>query len=426
MVRRSLSLFLALTLSISIAGAPKRRAGIKPAIDPSTAAGWLTTNAHFLVSTELTPYSYDLEVLEPLIGSANTVGLGDVTHGSHELYTVKLRIIDYLVREMNFTVIGIEGPFALFERINQYALGGPGDGRALLKESADRLSYFFWNVEEMLAVIEWVRAYNLSRGDKPPVEIAGFDIYDYQGAATALIAYLQRVDPAEGARLTNDYRCALETTTRNESCRLLAAGAYDRIAAKRDAYIAASSVREYDDALQYATIMNQAFGDQFTAGRDLKMAANVMWIRGHRGTTGKTILWAHQEHIGEIESPILFGKSMGTLLAESLGANYFTIGTMSGNMSYRYTTYDSATRTYGTAIGTFTPLAGSYESFFTTRGVHAMLIPLDGNVPAWLTGPAAWNTAGTTAVIKDRKASLPAMLDAVVYVETTTPTRPLN
>src|SRR5687768_12011554 len=158
---RAIALFLALTIALPTVAAPRRRAVAKPVFDTSTVRGWLEKNAHFLAATELTPYSYDLEPLRLMIGDATLVGLGDGSHGTHEFYTVKLRLIDYLVREMNFDVIAFEGAFPLFERINQYVQGSAGDPRALLNEGNDRLLYFFWNVEEMLAVIEWAREYNL-------------------------------------------------------------------------------------------------------------------------------------------------------------------------------------------------------------------------------------------------------------------------
>src|SRR5688572_14085290 len=144
---RAIALFLALTIALPTVAAPRRRAVAKPVVDTSTVRGWLEKNAFLLASIELTPWSYDLAPLRSMIGNANVVGLGDGSHGTHEFYTVKLRLIDYLVREMNFDVIAFEGAFPIFDRINQYVQGGAGDPRALLKEGNDRLSYFFWNVE---------------------------------------------------------------------------------------------------------------------------------------------------------------------------------------------------------------------------------------------------------------------------------------
>ncbi len=427
MVRRSLSFLLVLAISTSLAGAPRRRAASKPSFDTSTPAGWLTKNAYVLHSTELTPYSYDLDPLRFLVGNASTVGLGDGTHGTHEFYTVKLRILEWLVREMNFDVIAWEGSFPIFERINQYAQGGPGDPRALLKDATDRLLDFFWNVEEMLAVIEWVRAYNLARGDKPPVEIAGFDIYDEKGGVEGVLAYLRQVDPAEAARVETEYACVLQGRRSDSTCQGAARGVHERLAANRVGYLAKSSVRAYEDALQYATVVEQYFGPLVGPGRDAEMAKNALWLSGHRGRSGRTILWAHNEHIAEAESPeIIGGSSMGTRLAETLGANYVTIGTLSGNATYRYWTRSNASQPWSSVTATFPPpVDGSYEANFRTRGLQAMLVPLNGDVPAWLLGPARYQLAGTTGSLGVLTTSLPQKFDAVIYIGTTTPTTPL-
>lgn len=424
MLRQLLAVFL--ILSTSLAAAPKRRAASKPSFDTSTPAGWLEKHASVLTSTELVPFRFDLDPLRSMAGDATVAGLGDATHGTHELFTTKLRVIDFLVTEMNFDVVAFEGSFPIFERINRYAQGGDGDPRALLKEANDRLLYFFWNVEEMLAVIEWVRAYNVARGGKPPVEIAGFDIYDEDGGVAGVLSYLRQVDPPEAARVEGEYACVLQKRRGDAVCNATALAVHDRLLGKRETYVAQSGVRAYEDAVQYATVVDQYFGSLFGSGRDEQMARNALWVRSHRGTSGKTILWAHQEHIGETESPIVGGKSMGTLLAEALGDDYFTIGSLTASASYRYWQYDRATNTFSAATGTLpAPPAGSYEAYVQTRGARALLIPLDRDTPAWLAGPAAFYEAGSTGPITARSESLPKMLDAVIYLEGTTPTRPL-
>src|SRR5215213_5893254 len=159
---------------------------------------WLLTNAPALVSTELVPFSDDLEPLRPLAGNRTIIALGDATHGTHELYTVKLRAIDFLVRELNFDVVAIEGPFPTLNRIDAYVQGRAGDPKALLAELKHAI-YPFWNSEELLAVIEWMRAYNVVRGSRPAVHIGGLDPYETDAAAAEAVAYLRSVDPAASA-----------------------------------------------------------------------------------------------------------------------------------------------------------------------------------------------------------------------------------
>ena len=424
---RLVALLLVLAAAITADGAPKRRAASKPSLDPSTPAGWLTIHGTVLTSTELSPYSYDLEALERMVGDATVVGLGDATHGTHEFYTTKLRMADFLVRRMGFEVIAFEGPFPVFEQLNQWVQTGVGDPRPLLEDLENRLAYPFWNVAELLAVVEWARAYNLARGDRPPLEVAGFDVYDEAGAVAGVLAYLRRVDPAAAARAEQDYACVLQGRFADKTCQTAATETRDRIAAQREPYVAASSARAYEDGLQYATVVTQYFGTRLLTFRDEEMARNAKWVQQHRGTSGKVILWAHQEHIRETPSSIVSGKTMGTFLAADLGSAYFTIGSLTGDGRFTYWVRDAATGGYTPAIGTFPPPpAGTYEAFFRTRGIQALLVPLDHDTPSWLSTPAVYRTAGTIAVLPIGAESLPAALDAVVYIDSSTPTTPLH
>ena len=43
-----------------------------------------------------------------MVGSASIVGLGEATHGAHEVFTMKNRIVNYLVSEKGFTNLVLE------------------------------------------------------------------------------------------------------------------------------------------------------------------------------------------------------------------------------------------------------------------------------------------------------------------------------
>src|SRR6187455_3300220 len=136
MLRRAGSLFLALSLlALTLDAAPRRRAASKCCTyDESTPAGWLSAHGTVLISADLNSYSGDLSPLGTMIGNSGVVGLGDISHGTHELHTMKLRLIDFLVRNKGFDVVALEASFPIMNRINAYVQGGPGDARAMLRE----------------------------------------------------------------------------------------------------------------------------------------------------------------------------------------------------------------------------------------------------------------------------------------------------
>lgn len=404
-------LLLLVALAAVADAAPRRRA--------AGAFGSDAFRPYPLHSVELTADRSDLGRLRTIVGEASIVGMGDATHGTHEFYALRLRLIDYLVHEMGFDVLSIEAPFPITERINAYAQGGPGDPRALLRELKDRLLYLFWDVEELLAAIEWVRHYNLHRGDRPPIEIAGADIYDEAGGVAGVVAYLDRVDPAAAHEANRDYACVLRGE-RDSECEAAARRIHASLAARRAELEPLTGKRAFDDAERYATTVLQFFHAPVFAPREESMAANLLWIREHRGRARKVMHWGHQEHIGKIESPFTNGRTMGSIIAGQLGRDYVAIGTLGGSGTFLQ--WQRSGSIFIEALGTFAdPAEGSYELQFRRHGHRAALIPLRGG-----SGTGTLRTAPTTVGQRALSQSLPRKLDAVIYVDVMTPTRPLR
>jgi erythromycin esterase len=418
MIRRGAVLALALSLlAFSADAAPRRRAAAKHfSYDESTPAGWLSANATVLAGADLITYTGDLVPFGVMIGASGVVGLGDSSHGTHEYYTMKLRLIDYLVREKGFDVVALEGPFPLLNRINTYVQGGPGEGRALIREM--RPLYYYLDAEEFLAVVEWMREYNAHRGDRPPVQIAGFDVLQPYPASREVITYLRSVDPPAAVTAESQYQCVTqETIVVDESCQFTAFQVRDALAAREAELTALSSSDAFHEALQYARIVGQSRNG---AGqeRDDAMALNTLWLREHRGSTRKMILWAHSAHLSKVASDWTgLQKPMGTILAEELGGDYFATATLTAQGTFRY--WGRTTNNH--AFASFKSLQpAAYESYIRQRGVPFLFIPLRGTLPQWLTTAAAYNVAGASGQITAVD-SLPLHYDAAIFIDTTTP-----
>jgi erythromycin esterase len=418
-MRRLLAVSLVLALLVPTAEASRRRSvsrGRAQVVDNSPPAQWLRANAHVLQTVELINDHSDLEPLRSMIGSATVVGLGDDTHGTHEFYAVKLRILEFLVREMGFDALAVEGPFTVFEKLNVYIQGGAGDPRVLLRETR-ALGYEFWDFEEMLAVVEWMRGYNAQRGNRPVIEIAGADTFDPKGSADAVVAYLRTVDPAAANSTQTQYTCVY-ANERNDNCRGKALNILSALESRRAELGAITGFRAFDDAVQNARTITQ-YTLLGQSNRDAALAANTLWIRDHRGSSRRIAVWMHQEHVGRNASPWIGQRPAGRILAETLGSSYFVIGTLAGSGTYR----DPA----GVVIPPIYPAApdGTYERMFAAAGASFLLVPLRGSLPEWLSQPASYRTAGISSGPNLLEARLADKLDAVVYVETMTPTRVL-
>ena len=96
----------------------------------------------------------DLQPLKALLNEAKVVGLGETTHGTREFFQFKHRLLEFLVTEMGFTALVIEGSYTGFQPINDYTLHGVGDPASVLTGQG----YVVWDTEELAAMVAWMRA----------------------------------------------------------------------------------------------------------------------------------------------------------------------------------------------------------------------------------------------------------------------------
>jgi erythromycin esterase len=163
---------------------------VKPG-DLQTQGAWLRDNA-VPVKTVVAQNGFeDLESLSSFVGDAKIIGLGEATHGTREFFQMKHRLLEYLVERQGFGIFAIEASWASSLEVNEYVLGGPGDGKALLQKYARVM--WPWRTQEVLELIQWMRAYNASNERK--VMFTGFDMQEPVPAVDWLATYLETTAP---------------------------------------------------------------------------------------------------------------------------------------------------------------------------------------------------------------------------------------
>lgn len=412
--RFSLALVLSAVLLASPAFAASRRRAVTPPPAGESAAQWLDRRAIPLATTEAIGGLDDLAPLAQVVGNAAIVGLGDGTHGTHEFFTTKLRLLQFLVERMGFDVLAMEGSFPQFERVNAWVLGGAGDLKDLIVAQPGETYYYFWDVEELAAVAGWMRQYNLTRGSKPAVEIFGADVYDGFSAAMMVVDYLKTVDDAESQRAFGLYVCTRSAPIPPD-CQAGASVIEQELEAKEAEYTARSSARRFADALHAATVVVQS-ALPYDPQRDPAMAANVTWARDHRSASKRVVYWAHAEHVTKFKTTITGNTAAGEWLNRSFGSAYIAFANATWNGRYLYP---------GGTAALPAPGADAYEAFFHAGHHAAMIVPLRGDdVHPFLAGPHHLREAGAGPDPWDEPIELRRKWDAIVYVEQTTPTHP--
>jgi hypothetical protein len=100
---------------------------------------------------------------------------------------------------------------------------------------------------------------------------------------------------------------------------------------------------------------------------------------------------------------------------------------MTASGSFRGWKHNRATGTWDRLITNFGPVAnGTYVASFRRRGDAALLIPLQGNLPSWLSAPSTYIYGGSEGSLNERELSLAETYDAIVYFERTKPVEELR
>lgn len=409
----------------------RRRAVRHPETRPLTAIEWLQAKSYPIHTTDARSGLVDLHPLRHIVGDARMVSLGEATHGTSEFFTMKHRILEYLVEEMGFTVFAIEANLPEADAVDEYVLHGTGNAR----DALSGMYFWTWDTAEVLDMIEWMREYNLRRGERPPVRFRGFDAQFIDKAVPAVEAYVARVDAQAVSGLKARYDCirdvvnpntyiALPAATRS-ACAARLVLAYEELQAKRETYVARSSATEFENHLRYARVVVQTeSGWTRTGSRDVYMAENVEWLADVAHPGEKMVLWAHNYHVA-----FALEQQMGFWLRKRFQAAVVTFGFDFDRGTF---TAHGPGSTFGVqSTGAIVP--DGWEELFRQAGKPSFLLDLRDTEsspeaaallltpkPMWLIG-ALWNPSQYVAYhrwpVAIRKA-----FDVLVYIEESTAT----
>lgn len=316
----------------------------------------------------------DLAPLAPVVASARVVALGECTHGSHEVFQLKHRLLEYLVTQQGFTTLALEVDYGWAEILNEYIQTGAGDSLTLRKAPG----FVLWDTTEFWDMIEWMRAYNQQHTTK--IRYVGIDMQDprpnllrlehfaAQRTDTALQRRVQRLRTAHSA-LGPGYA----QPSADAQQRLMRQA--DELVQQLHAGAAPAAVQQHAQVLrQWAGLVGQKkYGDI----RDQGMATNVAWLL-QQDPAAKVVVWAHNGHIRRDEYMPLMGRH----LARQLGPAYVAVGFATGRGTASVFP-DGTARTLVLAP----PVSNSYEAWLDQAAPPVYLLNLRATAAAdkWLT-----------------------------------------
>ena len=291
---------------------------------------WLKQQSHPFKTPQAGTGFEDLSWIKEAFGNSEIIGLGEATHGTKEFFQMKHRLTEYFANNNGNTVFAIEANMPESARINDYVQGGPGN----VHELVDGLYFWTWNTKEVLALIEWMRNFNMS--GKGHIEFSGFDMQADSIAAENVTSFLRKNNPQYAKVVSEKYgtirrRIATAEMQQSQGDPSFTASindAVDILDHMRNAnYHTKASQKEIDWAVQNANIVLQAAQNGLTglyyspSYRDSCMAVNIKWIKDHTASGTKLILWAHNGHIAKRDSWM-----MGNYLNKLYGKQYCAVG----------------------------------------------------------------------------------------------------
>lgn len=249
----------------------------------------------------------DLKFLDEVIASKKVIGLGEVTHGTAEVFAYKDRLVRYLVTNHKFRTIGFESDFIAVEHLDNY-----------INYKADTIKFAggFPLNKYTRKMLSWLRTYNIDKADR--VHLYGLEARGFYNISSKLLDAAPDLS-GNAKQILNRFATVDYYSITNKDVGKIRALLPILRAERRLNSLSPALFNHYIDLLSDAL-------DHYTkksgGGRDEAMAKNASWIVDQTQNR-KLIVWAHNGHVARAS---LFGvKKMGQYLAEAY--DYYVIAT---------------------------------------------------------------------------------------------------
>lgn len=280
--------------------------------------------------------------------SSRVVLLGEASHGTSEFYRARAAITRRLIEHHGFTIVAVEADWPDAAVIDRQVRQLPYQPTRV--PAFTRFPTWMWRNRDVDDFIGFLRRHN---GAKPPeerVSFHGLDIYSMTASIAAVLAYLDRVDPAAAAEARARYAClapwsrelaAYGRASLNKGyalCELPVTRILVDLLQKELQY-AGRDGEEFFDAAQNARLVASAeryyrlmyYGSHESWNlRDRHMFETLQRVIAWAGPGRKAIVWAHNSHIGDARFTDMGTErgeiNIGQLCRQSYGSDVALIG----------------------------------------------------------------------------------------------------
>lgn len=276
-----------------------------------------------------------LNLLKPLFISKQIIGLGEASHGTHEFYELKTKLVQFLVTRCGYRALIMEGSFGSFMFINDYVNGGEGNINSLLRQTG----YWMYYTPEISDLLSWIKNFNADKSPDDKVSVFGMDMQDIESPVKYLNTKMAALPLSVRSSFDELMQPLLEILKSGNASQLKNRKQHDvavwlvklqnwvdtnRTVLSR--YFPPEALSLYQLCLQNS-LYTSAAGKSNAGFRDSCMAANVEALTAL--SKKKAVLWAHNAHIGMYDSIVNYTsllKPMGEHLQQTSKEDYYPVG----------------------------------------------------------------------------------------------------
>lgn len=388
----------------------------------------------------------DIDILMKEIGDVRVVVLGESTHGTHEFYQWREAITRRLISEKKFNLVTVEGDWSDASAINHFVNGNVSDSTALRSalNEFDRWPASLWQNRETAAWLQWLNNYNRQADGGGKVGFYGMDLYSFsewtKDAPVVKDTALQAAIVAVRNGFAAYHHDAMEY---HEAVRTQGAD-LSHLTERLWKLVSSHTNLEPQDAVAF-NLRQQAKltldGEKYFRTmsrdrvgswnlRDAFMAATVESLLHFKGKEAKMVIWTHNTHAGDTKYSTMSANgyaSLANLLRNRLGRkNIFIMG-----FGMDHGTVLAANEWNSVEKNITVPAArpGSWEGLLHVSGhenklVFSKEIEADPQLNRWL----EFRSIGATYNGMDSysQSIIPGRFDAFMFIDSTTPLRPLD
>jgi erythromycin esterase len=394
---------------------------------------WLREFAVPLSGVTAGPDDYDFEPLADLFAAARVVGLGESTHGASELFKMKHRLIEFLIKRCQFNVVAFEASYSGSTAIDDFVRYDRGD----LDTALTGQGYTAWDTEEVTALLRWLHDHNSDLSEDRRTKFWGLDSGYNANGRQQILGYLDITAPELAVDISPTFDALNELEARwpflLDDAESDLAAAHLKLQELRGALArtkASSTDLDADQVTRYLRQMVWWTGPDRNA-RSRNMGTSLLELIDTSPPDTKVVVWAHNFHVGRGSDRL--GKTLGDLLNERFGQSYVPVSLEFGtgqchqrSLNPDLTSGDLVVHEAGPAP------VGSLPWCLAATGAPAQAItlrdrPANPAVDTWFAEPQTEHAIGWTFANWaefESESMIAEKYDAIVYVDTVTPSHP--